>query len=115
MTHNSYFAIGQKKFLVVTDNGVLGEYSALDDAKEVLNGQSKKKGFNRFIAEVDETNTLVEDPHIVGWKQQTEENGFNRFWNDWRDIYRLIEKCQKYLDKTGILIELFHGHQYLSP
>ena len=97
----------------MTDNGVLGEYSDLNEAKEVLMGLGKpktKKGFNRFIAEVDETNTLVEDPHIVGWKQQTEENGFNRWWNDWNAINRLIEKCQKYLDKTGIITCLFHSH-----
>ena len=108
MGHNSYFAIGQKKFLVVTDNGVLGEYSDLDEAKEVLNGQTKKRGFNRFIAEVDETNTLVTDPHVVGWKKQTEENGFNKWWNDMRDINRLIGKCQSYLDKTGMQTGSYH-------
>ena len=100
--HDSHFATGQKKFLVVTDNGVLGEYSVLDEAKEVLNGQTKKRGFNRFIAEVDETNTLVTDPHVVGGKQQTAENGFNKWWNDRRDINRLIGKCQTYRDKTGM-------------
>ena len=94
----------------MTDKGVLGEYSVLDDAKEELNGLSKKKGLNRFIAEVNESNTLVEDPHIVGWKHQTEENGFNRWWTDWNGINRLIQKCQKYLDKTGILTVSFYCH-----
>ena len=107
--------LGYRKYLVVTSHGVQGSYLDLGKAKEALskepiqkwktmgNGRRKKvkSGISGFIAEVDIRNTLQTDPHFIGGISQNEDNGFNKYWQDWNDISRLIEMCKKYLEKSG--------------
>ena len=81
--------------MVVGDEGVVGRYVDIELAKEKL--KSTKEGA-RLIAEVDSANIIQRDPHWVGGQQQTQSQGFNKFWRDWNDIKRLLDIAQKYLD-----------------
>ena len=90
----------EKSYLVVNDDGVVGRYFDLEQAKSVLN---ETKSGNRFIAPVNEYNEVMKepndplDPHIVFGQPQTRENGFNNLWCDYSCIIRLIEMCKDYL------------------
>ena len=94
------FYLLEKSYLVVNDDGVVGRYFDLEQAKSVLN---ETKSGNRFIAPVNEYNEVMKenndplDPHIVNGQPQTRENGFNNLWCDYSCIIRLIEMCKDYL------------------
>ena len=81
-------------FLVVTDAGVKGRYFNLDDAKNLLKGITSGA---RLIAEVDKSNKVLKDPHLIEGQPQTRENGFNKSWGNWYVINRLIEICEKFI------------------
>jgi hypothetical protein len=86
-------------YLVVSDSGVQGRYSALEDAKNALNGITGIKR-NRFIAEVNNHGILIRDPQIINGHQQSISNGFNRDWCSWKCINPLMDVAQNYLDST---------------
>ena len=94
------FYLLEKSYLVVNDDGVVGRYFDLEQAKSVL---KETKSGNRFIAPVNEYNEVMKeakdplDPHYIDGELQTTENGFNKFWCDYHCIIRLIEMCKEYL------------------
>ena len=86
-------------YLVVRDSGVVGSYVDIEMAKTTMKGINSG---SRLIAEVNSANilqrTYVAVVYDVGGQQQTQSQGFNKFWWDWPDIMRLLDIAQKYLD-----------------
>ena len=83
---------------MVSDSGVKGRYSVLEDAKKAL--RAIKTGY-RLIAEVNSKGILNTDPHFINGTEQSLANGFNKYWSDWNSIKSLMKKCQTYLDSQG--------------
>ena len=56
---------------------------------------------SRMVTEVQH-GIVKMDPHMIGGQDQGKGNvaGFNKYWNDWNDIRRMIAIAQAYADDT---------------
>ena len=93
MPYVFYFQ-GPKKFLVVAGDRVVEEFDDLEKAKERLN---RIPNGSRLIAEIDGHGVLMRDPHFIDMIPQAPSQGFNKWWNGWEDINRMLDICEKYL------------------
>ncbi len=82
---NSRISNVKGSFIVVVGNRVVDRYDYLFDARRALRHHKK---VSRCIFEV-RGDVVQRDPHTIGGVEQSPANGFDRYWNNWDDIYRM--------------------------
>lgn len=86
-------------FLVVAGGKVVGEYGNIEEAKDLLNTfPSGAHTPSRLILEVVD-GIINKDPHKIDGQNQGRgvAAGFNKYWNDWHDIKKMIAVAGEYL------------------
>ena len=80
---------------------MVGGYFELEKAKQSLKDIDSG---SRLIAEVDGYGKLIRDPHIVGGQNQGlgTATGFNKDWEGFQVIDKLMDMSQAYLESSGI-------------
>ena len=57
---------------------------------------------------------LQVNPHIINGITQTPDNGFDKYWKDWYDIYAMVEIVKLHIGKIISQITLARTHFILK-
>ena len=69
---------------------VKGPYSYIQIAKWSLRKIAKIPNYHRMMVEVI-NGVIQEDPHQINGIDQTPKNGFDKYWDDWLDINKMVK------------------------
>ena len=64
---------------------------------DIINGHDR----SRMMLEIIDGAIQV-DPQIINGFSQTLDNGFDKYWKDWKDINAMIEIAKQQMSKNNI-------------